>query len=73
VVALLATGGFAWLVAFMLWIVLAEVTDFVTYDRGTAAALAAWIMLLLLAGVVALVGSAIIAGVGYELRRASRT
>lgn len=72
VVALHASGGFAWLVAVMLWIVLAEVTDYVAYDRGTAAALAAWMMQLLLAGTVAFVGASVIAGVRYELHRAHR-
>jgi hypothetical protein len=69
IVGLLAAGGFAWLIALMLWIVHGQVTDYVTYDRDTAAALTAWMMLLLLVGTVAFVGSALIAGVGYELRR----
>lgn len=69
VVTLLAAGGFAWLIALMLWIVHAQVTDYVTYDRDTAAALTGWMMLLFLAGIVAFVGSGLIAGVGYELRR----
>lgn len=72
IVGLLAAGGFAWLIAMILWIVHAQVTDYVTYDRDTAAALTAWTMLLLLAGTIAFVGSALIAGVGYELRRPQR-
>lgn len=71
-VGLLAAGGFAWLIAAMLSIVHAQVTDYSTYDRDTAAALAAWMMLLLLAGTVAFVGSALVAGVAYELRRPQR-
>jgi hypothetical protein len=71
-IALTAVGGSAWLVAFMLWVVLAQVTDYVTYDHDTAAALTAWIDLLLFAGAVAFVGSVVIAGVGYEMLRAHR-
>jgi hypothetical protein len=69
IIALLTAGGFAWLVALMLWIVLAQVTDYVTYDRDTATALANWIMVLLLTGAMTFIGSAVIAGIGHELRR----
>ncbi len=71
-IALLAAGGFAWLIALMLWIVHGQITDYVTYDRDTAGFLVAWMMLLLLAGTVAFAASALIAGVGYELRRPQR-
>lgn len=64
--------GFAWVVALMLWVVHAQVTDFATYDRETAAALTTWIQLLVLGGIAALVGAVVIAGVRHELGRVSR-
>ena len=69
IVGLAAFGGLAWMLALMLWIVLAEVTDYEAYDLPTASALTAWVSLLLLTGVAAVIASLAIAGVRYELRR----
>lgn len=69
IIALLTAGGLAWLVALMLWIVLAQITDFDTYDRDTATSLANWITVLLLTGAMTFIGAAVIAGIGHELRR----
>ena len=68
-IALLTVGGLAWLVALMLWIVLAQITDYVAYDRDTATVLANGITVLILAGAMTFVGSAVIAGIRHELRR----
>lgn len=70
-IALLTAGGLAWLVALMLWIVLAQITDYATYDRDTATALANWITVLLLTGAMTFIGSAVIGGIGHDLRRTS--
>lgn len=67
-VTLLVVGAFAWVVAFMLWNVLVQVTDYTTYDSETASALATWINILLLSGVAAIVGAVAIAGIARELR-----
>lgn len=67
-VTLLVVGVFAWVVAFMLWNVLVQVTDYTTYDSETASALATWINILLFSGVAAIVGAVVIAGIARELR-----
>jgi hypothetical protein len=67
-VTLVVVGVFAWVVAFMLWNVLVQVTDYATYDGETASALATWINILLLSGVAAIVGAVVIAGIARELR-----
>jgi hypothetical protein len=71
-IGLVVVAGIAWVLAFMLWVVHAQVTDFTTYDLETAAALTAWIQLLVIGGFVALVGAVVIAGVRHELGRVSR-
>ena len=67
-VTLLVVGVFAWVVAFMLWNVLVQVTDYTTHDSETASALATWINILLFSGVAAIVGAVAIAGIARELR-----
>jgi hypothetical protein len=67
-VTLVVIGAFAWVVAFMLWNVLVQVTDYATYDSETASALATWIDILLFSGVAAIVGAVAIAGIARELR-----
>ncbi|GAB3607503.1 hypothetical protein GCM10027413_29120 [Conyzicola nivalis] len=69
VLAILA--GFAWTLAIMLWIVLAQVTDYTTYDVDEAAALNAWIDALVVTGIATTVGMVVVAGVRRELRSAS--
>ena len=71
-VTLAAVGVFAWLLALMLWQVLAQVTDYETYDVEAATALTEWIDLLIVAGVVGVAGSLVIAGVRHEILRADR-
>jgi predicted membrane protein len=68
VIVLTAVTGVVWLLAFMLWIALAQVTDYTTYDLADAAALETWIQILIVSGVVAAVGATVIAGVRHELR-----
>jgi hypothetical protein len=68
VIVLTAVTGVVWLLAFMLWIALAQVTDYTTYDLDDAAALETWIQILIVSGVVAAVGATVIAGVRHELR-----
>jgi predicted membrane protein len=68
IVVLTAITGFVWLLAFMLWIALAQVTDYTTYDLDNAAALETWIQILIVSGVVAAVGATAIFGVRHELR-----
>lgn len=71
-IALAVVGGLAWVLAFMLWIVLESVTDYVTHDAPTASALTIWINILILGGFASNLGATVIAGVGHELRRATR-
>ena len=66
-VALAAVGAFAWLLALMLWQVLAQVTDCETYDVASVTALTDWINLLIVAGVVGIAGSLVIARVRHEI------
>ena len=68
IVVLTAVAGFAWLLAFMLWIALSQVTDYTTYDLDNAAALQTWIQILIVSGVAAAVGATVIVGVRHELR-----
>jgi len=68
IVVLTSVAGFVWLLAFMLWIALAQVTDYTTYDLDNAAALDTWILILIVSGVVAAVGATAIVGVRHELR-----
>jgi multisubunit Na+/H+ antiporter MnhC subunit len=68
IVVLTTVTGFVWLLAFMLWIALAQVTDYTTYDLDNAAALETWIQILIVSGVVAAVGATAIVGVRHELR-----
>jgi hypothetical protein len=72
-VGLLAATGLSWLLAFMLWLALAQVTDYTTYNIDDAAALVTWIDILILGGVVAAVGATVIAGIRRELRLAHRS
>jgi hypothetical protein len=65
-IGLMVFAGLAWLIAFMLWIVRAQVTDYATYDLRTAAALTAWIYILAFSGVAAGVGAALIARAGRK-------
>jgi len=67
-IVLTATTAFVWLLAFMLWIVLVNFTDYTTYDLDTAAALTTWITILIIGGVVTAVGATVIVGVRHELR-----
>ena len=67
-IALTAVAGFVWLLAYLLWHVLANFTDYTTYDLDTAAALTTWITILILGGVAMAVGAAVIVGVRHELR-----
>ena len=69
---LATVGGFAWVLAFMLWIVLAQVTDYATYDLDTASALTAWCYVLVVGGAAAIVAAVAILGVRHELRHSSR-
>jgi hypothetical protein len=69
VAALLTAAGFAWVLAYMLWVVLVDITDYEGYDRHAAAALIGWIDILIVGGVVALVGAVVLWGVRWELRR----
>jgi len=69
---LLPLAGFSWLLALMLWVVLTQVTDYVSYDLSTAAALTSWIDLLMLTGVAAAVGSIVIVALRYEARTMTR-
>ena len=71
-VTLAAVGAFALLLALMLWQVLAQVTDYETYDVAAATALTDWINLLIVAGVVGISGSLVIAGVRHEILRVDR-
>ena len=71
-IGLTAVGGFAWVLAYMLWIVLAQVTDYATYDLDTASALTAWCYVLVGGGAAAIVAAVAILGVRHELRHSSR-
>ena len=71
-VMLTAVAGFAWMLAFMLWNALAQVTDYTTYDLDIAAALETWIQILIISGVVAAIGATVIVGVHHELRSNTR-
>lgn len=69
VAVLLTAAGLAWVLAYMLWVVLAAITDFEVYDRDAASALIGWIDILIIGGVVALVGGLAVLGVRREVRR----
>jgi hypothetical protein len=71
-IVLLAAFGLTWLLAFMLWLALAQVTDYTTYNLNDAAALTTWIDYLVVSGVVAAVGATVIAGISRELRSTRR-
>jgi predicted membrane protein len=71
-IVLTTVAGFSWLLAFMLWNALAQVTDYTTYDLDNAAALETWIQILIISGVIAAVGAGVIVGVRHELRSNTR-
>lgn len=71
-IGLLTAGGFALVLAFMLWIVHSQITDYEGYDVEGAAYVAAWALLLVLAAVAAFIGATVIAGLGWTARRAAR-
>lgn len=70
-ISLLAAAGFAFVLAFMLWVVIVQVTDDLSYDRVEVTVLWGWTIALSIAGAAAIVGAVAIAGVGWELRRAA--
>jgi len=70
VIVLLVIGLFALVVAFMLTIVLWQVTDSTTHDVVAASALSAWTYVLIGIGVASLVGVLVIAGVAWTMRKA---
>jgi hypothetical protein len=72
-VGLLVVGGFSAVVAFMLWVVHGQVTDYTTWDAELAGALTYWTSLLVQVFVVCTVGAAVIAGVAWSLRRTAAT
>lgn len=68
-VALLAAGGFALVLAFMLWVVIVQLTDYLAYDTRAVAELTGWMLLLVGLGGTAFVGAIVIAGVSWSIRR----
>ncbi|GAA5197414.1 hypothetical protein [Microbacterium jejuense] len=68
-ISLLVVAGFAFVVAFMLWGVIAQVTDYAGYDPFEATVLWGWTIALAIVGATAILGVVAIAGVGWELRR----
>ena len=68
VVGLASAAGVLLVFAIMIDIVIAEITDYLDYDRANVAYLQGWIFLLVgLAGVM-LTGVAVIAGVNWAIR-----
>ncbi|MFD4958673.1 hypothetical protein [Microbacterium sp. NPDC058389] len=70
-ISLLAAAGFVFVLAFMLWVVIVQVTDDLLYDRVEVTVLWGWTIALSIAGTAAVVGAVAIAGVRWELRRAA--
>ncbi|MBD3942338.1 hypothetical protein IF188_11575 [Microbacterium sp. NEAU-LLC] len=68
-ITLLAVAGFAFVLAYMVWGVIAQVTDYVDYDPVEATVLWGWTTALAIVGAVAILGALVIAGVGWEQRR----
>lgn len=68
-VGLLVVGGFSAVVAFMLWVVHGQVTDYTTWDAELTGALTYWSELLIQVFVICTVGAAVIAGVAWRQRR----
>ena len=69
-IALLAGGGIAFVLAFMVWVVIGQVTDYLDFDVLFVAVLWGWTIALAIVGAVALAGAVAIAGVCWELRQA---
>ncbi len=67
-VALLVAGGFALVLAFMLWVVIVQLTDYLAYDTRAVAELTGWMLLLVGLGGTAFVGAIVIAGVSWSVR-----
>ena len=67
-VALLAVGGFTFVLAFMLWVVIAQMTDYLTYDVVAVAEVTAWMYVLIGTGIAAMLGAVVIAGVSWAIR-----
>ena len=68
VTVLLVIGGLALFIAFLLWLVHGQVTDWSTYDVAAANTLALWTGALAVLGVMALAGAI----VRSRIRRAAR-
>ena len=69
-IALLAGGGIAFVLAFMVWVVIGQVTDYLDFDVLFVAVLWGWTIALAIVGAVVLGGAIAIAGVRWELRQA---
>lgn len=54
----------------MLYLVINEMTDYTTYDTAGVTVLQGWIFVLICLAGAAVIGSAVIAGVAWSLRRA---
>lgn len=66
-VGLLSGAGLLLVGAFMLYLVINEMTDYTTYDTAGVAVLQGWIFVLICLAGVAVIGSAVIAGVAWSL------
>jgi len=70
-IALIAYGAFALVLAFMLYLVVNELTDFTSYDVHLVAQVDGWSMVSAGSGIAALIGSVVLAGVHWALRHPS--
>lgn len=67
-VVLWAGGGLSLVLAFMLTVVVAQLTDYETYDIAGVASIEAWVRLLVAIAAVMFTGAVVLAGIERMLR-----
>lgn len=68
VIGLLSMAGHLFVVAFMLELVIAELTDYTAYDLATVATVQAWMLVLVILAGTAIIGAAVVAGITWSHR-----
>lgn len=63
VIGLFSTAGLFLVVAFMLSLVIAELTDYTTYDVAAVANVQGWMLVLVTLAGTAIIGAAVVAGI----------
>ncbi|MGR0320905.1 hypothetical protein [Agromyces sp. ZXT2-3] len=68
-IGLLSAAGFLLVLAFMLSLVIGQMTDYTAYDTAGVATLQGWIFVLIGSAGTAATGGAVLGGVAWSLRR----